>query len=129
MNTKHHAIADAKGWPLKLFMTAGEVSDYTGAPDLLRDMPSADWHLAEGGCDADLYRKSLKNKGIRVCIPDRKSRKKKLRFDRRLYKRPNRIKIVFGRLKDWRRIATRYDRCPIVFLSTIALAAAVLFWL
>ena len=36
---------------------------------------------------------------------------------------------MFGRLKDWRRVATRYDRCPKVFLSAIALAAIVLFWL
>ena len=70
-----------------------------------------------------------KDKGIRVCIPGRKSRKKKIRFDRRRYKRRNRIEIMFGRLKDWRRVATRYDRCPIVFLSAIALAAIVLFWL
>ncbi|WP_367275274.1 transposase, partial [uncultured Brevundimonas sp.] len=41
----------------------------------------------------------------------------------------NRIEIMFGRLKDWRRVATRYDRCPTVFLSAIALAATVLFWL
>ncbi|MBD3763028.1 MAG: transposase, partial [Rhizorhabdus sp.] len=41
----------------------------------------------------------------------------------------NRIEIMFGRLKDWRRIATRYDRCPKVFLSTISIAATVLFWL
>jgi transposase len=39
------------------------------------------------------------------------------------------IEIMFGRLKDWRRIATRYDRCPRVFLSAIALAATVIFWL
>jgi transposase len=44
------------------------------------------------------------------------------------YKSRNR-KIMFGRLKDWRRVATRYDRCPTVFLSAIALAATVLFWL
>ena len=41
----------------------------------------------------------------------------------------NRVEIMFGRLKDWRRVATRYDRCPTVFLSAIALAATVLFWL
>lgn len=39
------------------------------------------------------------------------------------------LTIMFGRLKDWRRVATRYDRCPKVFLSAIALAATVLFWL
>jgi transposase len=142
MNTKLHAIADAKGRPLKFFMSAGEVSDYTGAAALLRHMPSAQWLLApfhglqanhcratDRGYDADWYREALKDKGIRVCIPGRKSRKKKIRFDRRRYKRRNRIEIMFGRLKDWRRVATRYDRCPIVFLSAIALAATVLFWL
>ncbi|MEQ9389970.1 transposase, partial [Marinovum algicola] len=41
----------------------------------------------------------------------------------------NRIEIMFGRLKDWRRVATRYDRCPKVFLSAIALAAIVIYWL
>ncbi|WP_342454043.1 transposase [Sagittula salina] len=38
------------------------------------------------------------------------------------------IEIMFGRLKDWRRVATRYDRCPTVFLSAIALAAIVVYW-
>ncbi|MFP3386002.1 transposase, partial [Tritonibacter sp. SIMBA_163] len=45
------------------------------------------------------------------------------------YKRRNRIEIMFGRLKDWRHVATRYDRCPKVFLSAIALAALVVYWL
>ena len=52
-----------------------------------------------------------------------------IRYDKRRYKRRNRIEIMFGRLKDWRRVPTRYDRCPNVFLSAIALAATVLFWL
>ena len=107
----------------------GNHSIYTGAAALLGHMPKAEWLLADRGYDADWYREALKDKGIRVCIPGRKSRKKKIRFDRRRYKRRNRIEIMFGRLKDWRRIATRYDRCPKVFLSAIALAATVLFWL
>lgn len=49
--------------------------------------------------------------------------------DKRRYKRRNRIEIMFGRLKDWRRVATRYDRCPTVFFSAIALAATVISWL
>jgi transposase len=48
---------------------------------------------------------------------------------KRRYKRRNLIEIMFGRLKDWRRVATRYDRCPKVFLSAVALAATVMFWL
>lgn len=110
-------------------MTAGEVSDYTGAAALLRHMPPADWPLADRGYDADWDREALKDKGIRACIPGGKSRRRKIRFDCRRYKRRNRIEIMFGRLKDWRRVATRYDRCLIVSLSAIALAAIVLFWL
>ena len=71
----------------------------------------------------------MKDKEIRPCIPGRRGRKTVVKYDRRRYKRRNRIEIMFGRLKDWRRIATRYDRCPKVFLSAIALAATVLFWL
>ncbi|KPP86963.1 MAG: transposase [Rhodobacteraceae bacterium HLUCCA08] len=79
------------------------------------------------GYGADWFRKALQDKGIRPRIPGRKPRGKAARHAKRRYKRRNRIEIMFGRLKHWRRIATRYDRCPKVFLSAIALAAAVLF--
>jgi hypothetical protein len=72
---------------------------------------------------------ALQDKGKRPCIPGRKSRDKAIHYDKRRDKRRNRIEIMFGRLKDWRRVATRYDRCPKVFLSTIALAALVIYWL
>jgi transposase len=54
---------------------------------------------------------------------------KPVKYNKWEYKRRNRIAIMFGRLKDWRRVATRYDRCPKVFLSAIALAALVIYWL
>jgi transposase len=76
-----------------------------------------------------LVQGSAKDKGIKPCIPGRKSRGKPIKHDKRRYKRRNRIEIMFGRLKDCRRIATRYDRCPKVFLSAVALAATVMFWL
>src|SRR6056297_2488052 len=81
------------------------------------------------GYDADWFRDALKDKVIRACIPGRKQRTTKMKYDKRRYKRRNRIEIMFGRLKDWRRVATRYDRCPKVFLSAIALAAIVIYWL
>ncbi|WP_288759285.1 IS5 family transposase [uncultured Brevundimonas sp.] len=129
MNTKLHAVTDANGRPISLFMTAGQVSDYTGAAALLDSLPRAQWLLGDRGYDADWFRDALQAKGITPCIPGRKSRIEPIRYDRRRYKRRNRIEIMFGRLKDWRRVATRYDRCPTVFLSAIALAATVLFWL
>ena len=68
-------------------------------------------------------------KGIKPCILGRKFRLDPIKYDKRRYKRRNRIEIMFGRLKDWRRVATRYDRCPTAFFSAIALAATVIFWL
>ncbi len=52
-----------------------------------------------------------------------------IKYDKRRYRRRHRIEIMFGRIKDWRRVATRYDRCPKVFLSAIALAATVIYWI
>jgi transposase len=129
MNTKLHAVTDAQGRPIRFFMSAGQVSDYTGARAMMGSLPVADWLIADRGYDADWFREALEDRGIRACIPGRKSRDTPVRYDKRRYKRRNRIEIMFGRLKDWRRIATRYDRCPKVFLSAVALAAAVIFWL
>lgn len=71
----------------------------------------------------------MQAKGITPCIPGRKSRTEPVKYDKRRYRSRNRIEIMFSRLKDWRRVATRYDRCSTVFLAAIALAATVLFWL
>ena len=73
--------------------------------------------------------KAFEDKVIKVCIPGRQSRKRAVKYDKRRCKRRNRIEIMFGRLKDWRRVATRYDRRLETFFSAIALAATVLFWL
>ncbi len=129
MNTKLHAVTDAEGRPIRFFMTAGQVSDYTGAAALPTGLPKAEWLLADRGYDANWFSDALKDKGIKPCIPGRKSRAMPTRHDKRRYKRRNWIEIMFGRLKDWPRVATRYDRCPKVFLSAVALAAIVMFWL
>jgi hypothetical protein len=62
---------------------------------------------------------------IATCIPGRKTRTEPIRYDKCRYKRRNRMEIIFGRLKDWRSVATRYDRCLTVLLSAMALAATV----
>jgi transposase len=129
MNPKLHAVTDADGRPIRFYMTAGQVSDCPGAADLLGSLPKAEWLLADRGYDADRFRDALKDKGIKPCIPGRKSREKPIKHDKRRDKRRNRIEIMFGRLKDWRRAATRHDRCPKVFLSEVARAATVMFWL
>src|SRR5690606_39256470 len=74
MNTKLHAISDANGRPLSFFMTAGQISDYTGAAALLDDLPKAKWLLGDRGYNADWFREALQAKGTKPCIPGRKSR-------------------------------------------------------
>ena len=65
----------------------------------------------------------MKDKGKCPCIPGRKSRVKPVKYDRRHYKRRNRIETMFGRLKDWRRVAARYDRCAKTIVFAVAIAA------
>ena len=110
-------------------MTAGQVSDYAEARALVSSLPSADWLLGDRGSDANWFQEALIDKGINPCIPGRKSRDRSVEYDKRRYKRRNRIEIKSGRLKDWREISTRHDRCPNVLPSAIALAATDLLWL
>lgn len=65
------------------FMSAGQVSDYTGAAALLGSLPKARGLLADRGYDADWFRETLKDKGIKVCIPGRQSRKKAVKYEKR----------------------------------------------
>ena len=129
MNSKLHAVTDAKGRPISLFLTAGQTSDYIGARALLPSIPSADVLLADSGYDAGWFREALIERAITPCIPPRKARKIDVQYDKTLYRKRHRIENMFGRLKDWRLIATRYDRCADIFLSACALAAVILFWL
>ena len=78
---------------------------------------------------ADWLRDELKSRGLRVCVPARGRRKRPASHNRRLYEKRCRIENAFARLKDWRGIAMRTTRCGDLFLSAIALAAAVIFWL
>jgi transposase len=112
MNVKLHAVTDAEGRPVRFYMTAGQASDHIGAAALLSSLPRAEWLLADRGYDADWFRDALKDKEIKPCIPSRKSRSKSIKHDKRRYKRRNRIKIMFGRLKDWRRVSPRLRQMP-----------------
>ena len=105
------------------------MSDAKGAMVLLAELPRAKRLLGDKGYDADWLRDELKARGFRVCIPARSKRRRPASHNRRLYRKRCRIENAFARLKDWRSIATRYTRCGDLFLSAIALAAAVIFWL
>ena len=129
LNSKLHVAADAMGRPMNMFLSSRHRSDYLGARALLLSLPSATVLIVNRGYDADWLRWALADQGIRACIPVRKGRRHTIAHAPTLYRERHRIEIMFGRLKDWRRVATRYDHCPDLFLSACALAATVLFWL
>lgn len=100
------------GPPLRMFLTAGQGRDYIGARALLDTLPPAKHLPADRGYDADWYREALEDKGIKPCIPSRKGREVAIPHDEVRYRKRHRIENSFARLKDWRRVATRHDRCP-----------------
>jgi transposase len=111
-------------------LTAAQVSDYRGADAVLPAVPdAAEVLIADKGYDSNRLRRALAERGIRSCIPGRANRKEPIVYDRELYKSRNLIERLFGRLKDWRRLAMRHDRCAHTFHSAICLAATVIFWL
>jgi len=123
-------VTDGEGKPVLLHLTAGQVSDYKGAAALIGRLPQgAKEFLGDRGYDADWLRTALIEKGIMPCIPPKKNRKIQYAYDQTLYKQRHKIENMFGKLKDWRRIAMRYDRCAHTFFSAIYIAASVIFYL
>lgn len=84
--------------------------------------------IADKAYDADSLRQWLKAKRVKAVIPSNATRHKPYPLDRRCYRRRNVIERMFCILKNWRRIATRYDRLAQNYLSAIALVACVAFW-
>ena len=84
--------------------------------------------LADKGYDADWLRADLQKAGIVPVIPGTRSRTRPIRHDRKRYKDRWRAEAVFRRLKDFRRVATRYDKLARNYASAVALAAFVAFW-
>ena len=95
-----------------LQLTAGQVSDHKGARDLLKQLPQAGTLIADRGYDSNWFRNELAARGIASCIPGRKNRKQAIDYDKALYKQRHKVENMFAKLKDWRRIATRYASAP-----------------
>ncbi|AQS84644.1 transposase [Acetobacter aceti] len=130
MNSKLHAICDGQGRPVRLHLTAGQVSDFKGADVLLADLPDeTEEVIGDRGYDSNKIRQSLADRNITACIPPKKNRKSKPPYGWHMYKKRHLIENMFAKLKDWRRVATRYDRCAHTFMSAIHIAESVSFYL
>jgi transposase len=109
-------------------LTAGQVSDHIGAKIVYPSLPSANVMIADKGYDSDEYRSALKAKGIDCCIPPRKGRRVMHHYCKTQYKQRQKVENMFGKLKDWRRIANRYDRCANFYLVVTKNPATLVFW-
>ena len=112
-----------------MLLNEGQMSDYKGAALMTDAFPRVKALLADRGYDADWFRHVLAERGITAYIPSKTSRKVPIPHDTGLYRQRHRIENMFAKLKDWRRIHTRYDRCAHTFMSAICIAATVIFWI
>jgi transposase len=112
-----------------MLLSEGQMSDHTGAKLLYPNLPSADTLIADKGYDSDEFRAALAARNIAACIPPKRNRKTQHSYDKQLYKARHKIENMFGKLKDWRRVSTRYDRCAHAFFSAICIAATCIFYL
>jgi transposase len=126
LTTKIHAVCDAQGRPTDLVLTQGQASDLAGF-DALSNRIKAEIVIGDKGYDADdRVREVLRAAGKTAVIPPRSNRKnpEQYAYDKELYKKRHRIENFFSRLKDFRGIATRYEKTSRNFLAGIHLAAA-----
>jgi len=121
-------LADSRGRPVAFALTPGNVADITVATALLSQVTPPKRLLADKAYDADSLRHWLKARRIKAVIPSTASRTTPYPLDRPAYRRRNVIERLFCRLKNWRRIATRYDRLAANYLSALALIATVSEW-
>ena len=112
-----------------MLLSEGQMSDHKGASLVLGALPPAKALIADRGYDSAAFRRALIDKGIQPCIPSSRSRNIPYPYDKTLYRQRHKVENLFAKLKDWRRIATRYDRCAHTSFSAICIAAAVIFWL
>ncbi len=128
MSTKIHATVDALGNPTGVHLTPGQAHDLFGADALLPGL-EVEALLADKAYDADeRVIQPLRDAGIEPVIPSKANRKEPHSYDKDLYKARSLIEIFFCKLKQFRAIATRYDKTARNFLAAVHLAAAVI-WL
>lgn len=120
-------LADALGRPLRFVITPGQTGDITQASALLHGQ-DGDAVLADKAYDSNALRTIIADMGAKAVIPSNRCRKVAIPHDAIAYRQRNRIERCFGRLKHFRRFATRYDRRTIHFNGFVHLAAAMI-WL
>lgn len=127
MSTKIHVATEALGLPIRLIGSPGQRNDIALAHDLI-DGIAADVTIADKGYDADHLVNRITKAGAEPVIPPKRNRKVQRTYDADIYKERNLIERFFSKLKQFRRVATRYDKLLANFMGFVKLAAIAI-WL
>ena len=121
MTTKFHLLLLAQGHVVEGFLTPGNVSDITVAPQLTEHIVGC-YVVLDMGYDSDEYRALLRGSNNIPVIPGRSNRNKVVEYDKRKYALRKRVEQFFGRIKENRRLTVRYEKSDLNFLGFIAIA-------
>lgn len=124
LTSKIHILCDALGYPLKFIVTEGQVHDVTQAESLLEG-ECGDYLIADKGYDSALLVDYAKERGFVPVIPSRSNHLVPREYDKYLYKERNTIERFINRLKQFRRIATRYEKTVVNYMALLHVAACV----
>ena len=125
--TKIHRVVDSYGLPVEFKITGGEVNDCSVAPQLIARVADVEVIVADKGYDREFIREQITKKGARVVIPrKRNSLKGNADMDWGLYRYRHLVENAFARLKQYRAVATRYDKLKRDFESMVAMACGYL---
>jgi len=123
LTTKIHAVVDAEGRPIALHLTAGQASDSQMALPMLSGMRKGTIVLGDKAYDTNALRNAAEENQAWANIPAKRNRKHSLAFSGWVYRQRNLVERFFSKLKQFRGIATRYDKNPLNFLAAIKIVA------
>jgi transposase len=123
LTSKIHAVVDGNGLPVRLALSPGEAHDVRLAGKLLSRLKSGSMLLADRGYDADWIRELAMKKGAWANIPPKSNRSDPICFSPYLYRARNQVERFFNRIKQCRRVATRYDKLAANYLAFVQLAS------
>jgi putative transposase len=120
--SKIHAVVNPLGHPVAVKLTGSEAADSLQLPGLIAGQVT-DAVLADKGYDSNDNRQAIRKQGAQPCIPPRKNRTQPIEYDRHLYQERNVVERFFARIKQYRRVATRYDKKAANFLGFVWMAS------
>ena len=123
LTTKIHALVDRWGLPILLKLTEGQAHDGRSAQDMLGTIGRGDVLLGDRAYDSDALHETLAARGARANIRLMPHRRHPPRFNKRLYRQRNQVERFFNKLKQFRAVATRYDKRDDNYLASVKLAS------